>query len=502
MTSPHHGYRVHVPRIEDLPERILRDAPVVVVVGDAMLDRWWMGGSHRLSREAPVPIVEVESEVEAPGGAANAAMNLAALGARARLVAAVGADLAGERMTGLLATGGVDVWGVVRDAALHTVTKTRVVADEQVLVRADLESRVDGRQARLELAERLAAELAASLRTADALVVSDYGSGLLQRAVSLALEDSPRPRWVVLDAHDVAAWGWLHADVAVPNAQEAALLLGRPAALAGADRRVAVEASADLLLDRSGAGAVIVTLDRDGALLLRAGEAPVGTRATPVAERYASGAGDTFTATLAAALAVGADLETATRLAQRGADVATRHLGTSVCTAEQLVALLGSHASPVLSPTELAVAIRRDRDEGRRIVFTNGCFDVLHLGHTSYLRQASELGDRLVVGVNSDASVRRLKGPERPVNGEDDRAAVLAALECVDYVTVFDDDTPIRLLEELRPDVYVKGGDYSPEMLEETPVVRGFGGDVQIVGYVPAHSTTELVERIRAAERE
>lgn len=497
-----------MPRIEELPERILRDAPVVVVVGDAILDRWWMGGSRRLSREAPVPIVEVESQVDAPGGAANAAMNLAALGARARLVTAVGTDVAGEGMTRLLAAGGVDVRGVVSDATAPTVTKTRIVADEQVLVRADLETHVDGGQPAEELAGRLATELVAALRVADALVVSDYGSGLLQQAVSFALEHSSRPPVVVLDAHDVAAWRWLHADVAVPNAQEAAELLGEPAGagpgsgFGGADRRLAAEASADLLLERSGADAVIVTLDRDGALLLRAGEAPVSTRARPVAERYASGAGDTFTATLAAALAVGADLDAAMRLAQHGADVATRSLGTSVCTADELSALLGAPTSPVLAATDLASAIRRDREQGRRIVFTNGCFDVLHLGHTSYLRQASELGDRLVVGVNSDASVRRLKGPERPMNGEDDRAAVLAELECVDYVTVFDDDTPIRLLEELRPDVYVKGGDYSPEMLEETPVVEGFGGEVRIVGYVPAHSTTELVERIRAVERE
>lgn len=489
-------------RIEELPERILRDAPVVVVVGDAILDRWWTGGSRRLSREAPVPIVEVESQVDSPGGAANAAMNLAALGARARLVAAVGADVAGDRMTRLLAAGGVDVRGVLSSPTVPTVTKTRIVADEQVLLRADLETHADGDHRREELAEQLAAELAAALRAADALVVSDYGSGLLQQAVSLALEHSPRPPVVVLDAHDVASWRWLHADVVVPNAQEAAGLLGEQTGLVGADRRRAVEASADLLINRSGAGAVIVTLDRDGALLLRAGEPPVPTRATPVAERYASGAGDTFTATLAAALAVGADLEEATRLAQHGADVATRSLGTSVCTAEELAALLGSPPSPVLSAEELASVIRREREQGRRIVFTNGCFDVLHLGHTSYLRQASELGDRLVVGVNSDASVRRLKGPERPVNGEEDRAAVLAALECVDYVTVFDDDTPIGLLEELRPDVYVKGGDYSPEMLEETAVVRAFGGEVQIVGYVPAHSTTELVERIRAVGNE
>jgi D-beta-D-heptose 7-phosphate kinase/D-beta-D-heptose 1-phosphate adenosyltransferase len=171
-----------------------------------------------------------------------------------------------------------------------------------------------------------------------------------------------------------------------------------------------------------------------------------------------------------------------------------------VCSADDLESRTLASPPAVLSASELATTVSRDREHGHRIVFTNGCFDVLHLGHTSYLRQARQLGDRLIVAVNSDASVRRLKGADRPVNAEGDRAAVLAALECVDYVTVFDDDTPIPLLQDLRPDVYVKGGDYSPEMLAEAEVVRAYGGDVQMVGYVPAHSTTELVERIRGRE--
>jgi D-beta-D-heptose 7-phosphate kinase/D-beta-D-heptose 1-phosphate adenosyltransferase len=172
--------------------------------------------------------------------------------------------------------------------------------------------------------------------------------------------------------------------------------------------------------------------------------------------------------------------------------------GTSVCTNEELAAQATSTESAVLSGAALEAAIARDREHGRRIVFTNGCFDVLHLGHTSYLRQAREVGDRLIVAVNSDDSVRRLKGGGRPVNAESDRAAVVAALECVDYVTIFEGDTPIPLLEALHPDVYVKGGDYSPEMLAETAVVRAYGGEVLMVGYVPAHSTTAMVDRIRS----
>ncbi|HZW40775.1 MAG TPA: D-glycero-beta-D-manno-heptose 1-phosphate adenylyltransferase, partial [Agromyces sp.] len=323
--------------------------------------------------------------------------------------------------------------------------------------------------------------------------------GLFREPVSAAIERMPRPGRIAVDAHDPASWQWLGADVAIPNAQEAAALLGASLGT-GPERIRTVGASADRLLQRSGAAAVIVTLDRDGAVLLRPDEPPTVTHAHPVSEKYASGAGDTFTAALTAALAVGSPLDEATRLGQLAADVAIERLGTSVCTSEELAARAGGAVPAVLSAEALAAALRRDREHGHRIVFTNGCFDVLHFGHTSYLRQARELGDRLVVAMNSDDSVRRLKGPDRPVNREADRAAVVAALECVDYVTVFDGDTPIPLLRDLRPDVYVKGGDYSPEMLAETEIVRSYGGEVRMVDYVPARSTTELVDRIRAGE--
>lgn len=471
----------------------------MTVVGDALLDRWWMGGSRRLSREAPAPIVELTTQLDAPGGAANTAVNLAAMGADVRLAAVIGSDVAGDRLLELLAAAGVDMSAIVRSPHVRTVTKTRIVADEQVLVRADEPPTPLEPAVRFDLARSLGDAIASVIGISEVLVVSDYGAGLVNGVVAHLLERRPRPRQVIVDAHDPVAWRWLTPDVVVPNAEEAAALLQEPLGT-GAARMGAAVASADRLLDRSGAAAVIVTLDRDGAVLLRSGGEPFTTRAHPVAEKYASGAGDTFTAALAAALAMEAELEDATHLAQLAADVAIERLGTSVCSADDLESRTLAGPPAVLSAAELAATVRRDREQGQRIVFTNGCFDVLHLGHTSYLRQARDLGDRLIVAVNSDASVRRLKGEDRPVNAEGDRAAVLAALECVDYVTVFDDDTPIPLLRDLRPDVYVKGGDYSPEMLAEAEVVRAYGGDVQMVGYVPAHSTTELVERIRGRE--
>lgn len=288
-------------------------------------------------------------------------------------------------------------------------------------------------------------------------------------------------------------------DLVTPNAGEAAQLLGHDLGT-GADRVAAVvDARADVLA-RTGARAAVVTLDRDGTVLLERGsDEGYRTRAVPASEQQASGAGDTFCAAASVALAVDASVRDAVSVAQAAADVVVREAGTSVCSAAALLASVAAPAATVVDHDELAVAVGRARQDGRRVVFTNGCFDVVHRGHTTYLRQARDLGDLLVVALNDDDSVRRLKGPERPINPAEDRAGVLAALACVDLVTVFATDTPIPLIERLRPEVYVKGGDYSPEMLRETSVVRGYGGEVVMVDYVPEHSTTAVVRRIREA---
>ncbi|WP_424980094.1 D-glycero-beta-D-manno-heptose 1-phosphate adenylyltransferase [Labedella populi] len=465
-----------------------------------MLDRWWRGGSGRLSREAPAPVVDLVDRSDAPGGAANTAMNLAALGARVRLVGATGDDDAGERLRDVLATAGVDVSGVVLRPGRSTVMKTRIMADDQVLVRVD---EGDVGVPTSEDEERLARAAVRALEGADALVVCDYGAATLHGAVrsrlAAATADGPRILTVV-DAHDLAPWAALSPDVVTPNEAEAALLLRRSRSWPGVgpDRVGSFAAAADDLLSLSGARAVVVTLDRDGTIALTRDGEPFATLAHPAAEKFASGAGDTFTAALTAALASGATLPVATVVAQHAADVVVGRFGTAVCSTTDLQARVSLDGPVAIGADELAQRLAEERGDGRRIVFTNGCFDVLHRGHTSYLRQAKALGDVLVVAINSDESVRRLKGPERPINTAADRASVLASLECVDLVTVFETDTPIPLLESLTPDVYVKGGDYSPEMLTETPVVRGYGGEVRIVDYVPSHSTTSMVERIRS----
>jgi rfaE bifunctional protein nucleotidyltransferase chain/domain len=281
-----------------------------------------------------------------------------------------------------------------------------------------------------------------------------------------------------------------------PNAQEAARLLGLRLP-DGPGRVDVVTDHRSALLEATGARSVVVTLDKDGTVLLSADGGSHRTWARPAAEKQASGAGDTFVAALTLARAAGLPLTTSLDLAQAAADVVVHQPGTSVCTTAQLSRHLESFADTALGAEELARQVEAHRTQGQRIVLTNGCFDVLHSGHTRYLNQAKQLGDVLVVALNSDDSVRILKGPGRPINAQADRAAVIAALSCVDYVTIFDTPTASPLIRQLKPDVYAKGGDYTPEMLAETDAVEECGGRVAILDYVAERSTSAVVQRIR-----
>ncbi|MBX0299971.1 D-glycero-beta-D-manno-heptose 1-phosphate adenylyltransferase [Cryobacterium sp. 1639] len=467
-------------------------APAITVIGDHLLDVWWSGTSDRLCREAPAPVVDLAARVIRPGGAANTAMNLAALGARVRVVGLVGADDAGRALRRALGDAGIDVTGLVVHPGVSTTTKTRIVSGGQTLVRVDDAHRGalpdDARRSVLDAAKR-----ARLVSTAD--VFADYGLGLFDAdgIRELAGHDTVAPLTVV-DAHDVARFAVLAPQLVSPNAAEAARALGRP---------VPVDHRADFYLEhaeqlrsRTGADVVAVTLDVEGSVLLGPDGSRYRTAALPAPEQNAAGAGDTYVAALTVARAAGLSWPVSADLAQAAADVVVRRPGTAVCSTADLVYALGGGSDQVLTSDAVAERMRVERQSARRVVFTNGCFDVLHRGHVAYLRQARRLGDLLVVAVNDDDSTRRLKGQGRPVNPVADRAAVLAALGCVDYVVVFDTDTPIPLIEALRPDVYAKGGDYTPDMLEEAQVVQSYGGEVRILDYVPAHSTTAIVNRI------
>ncbi|WP_432245503.1 D-glycero-beta-D-manno-heptose 1-phosphate adenylyltransferase [Arthrobacter sp. G.S.26] len=490
-----------------LPGRLAADQPAVLVIGDVMLDGWWTGSIERMCREAPAPVVDINSRGAAPGGAANTAMNLAALGARVAVAGIIGTDAAGVELRDKLVAAGIDVRYLQSHPDMVTTTKIRISSGGQVLLRMD--------DSATAVPPDALAALAASVRDAvgrrSAVLVCDYGTGVLAEPVRAALlavlggtgpgpaAGGPGRPLVVVDSHDPRPWAQLGPDLVTPNAQEAARLLGCRLP-EGPERVDAVVAAAPALLAATGSRAVVVTLDRDGTVLLGPGGMAHRTWARPAAEKQASGAGDTFVAALTLAIAGGLPLAAGLDLAQAAADVVVHQPGTSVCSTGQLSRYLRAFADTALGADELLRQMELHRAEGQRIVLTNGCFDVLHSGHTRYLSQARQLGDVLVVALNSDDSVRGLKGPGRPINNVADRAAVVAALSCVDYVTVFDTPTAAPLIRHLRPEVYAKGGDYTPEMLAETPAVEEYGGRVAILDYVAERSTTAVVNRIRDGE--
>lgn len=482
-----------------LPRRLAEERPAVTVVGDFMLDGWWSGSIDRMCREAPAPVVDIERRDFAPGGAANTAMNLAALGARVRVAGIIGRDDAGWELKRQLLAAGVDTGLLCEHQDMVTTTKIRISSGGQVLLRFDdSAAQVPG-----DALAALAAAVPAAVEHQAAVVLCDYGTGAMTGPVRRRLIDRLVRRapemLVVVDAHDPRPWAELEPDLATPNAQEAARLLDLRLP-AGSERAAVVAEHGPELLQTTGARAVVVTLDRDGTVLIAAAGRSHRTWARPATEKQASGAGDTFVAALTLARAASLPLTASLDLAQAAADVVVHHPGTSVCGTDELGRYLESFADTALTADELERHLRAHRSDGQRVVLTNGCFDVLHRGHTRYLNQAKQLGDVLVVALNSDDSVRKLKGPGRPINGVADRAAVIAALSCVDYVTVFDTPTPIPLIEQLRPEVYAKGGDYTPGMLAESEAVEAYGGRVSSLDYVAERSTTAMVQRIRNGE--
>jgi rfaE bifunctional protein nucleotidyltransferase chain/domain len=335
----------------------------------------------------------------------------------------------------------------------------------------------------------------------DAVVVGDYGGGGADGSVRALLAERRNDiPLLIVDAHDPRQWADVRPDLVTPSFAEACRLLECDSAGVAGHRAEWVAGEADRLRALTGAPVVAVTLDVDGSVVLTAEVEPVRTYAQPAPASHTAGAGDAYVAAFTLALAARVPLADAAEVAQLAATAAIRgHTpGTAVCDTHGLIEIGGEADLAALSAADLVAAVSAHRKQGRRIVFTNGCFDVLHRGHVGYLNQARRLGDVLIVAVNSDDSVRRLKGPERPVNPVEDRVAVLAALASVDHVVVFEEDNPANLIALVRPDLYVKGGDYRPEMIPEAPLVRELGGEVLTLDYLPDRSTTKLIGRIRA----
>jgi D-beta-D-heptose 7-phosphate kinase / D-beta-D-heptose 1-phosphate adenosyltransferase len=470
----------------------------VLVIGDAILDSYLSGTADRICREAPVPIVALADRVDAPGGAGNTAVNAAALGASVRLLTVVGDDREGRVLARSLAARGVAADDLIADPTRETLSKNRLVADSQILIRFDRgTTEAAGPATEHEVVTRLRAAFPAT----DVVIVSDYGYGVLTPRVidTLAELQAASPTVVVVDAKYPQRFRHVGVTAVKPNHGEAVRLLGTTTGHGGPGRAASIERHADDLFELTGARIVVVTLDVDGAVMLERGRPAYRTYARPSSNAKATGAGDTFTAALSLALGAGAHSVAAVELASQAAAIVVERDGTSTCSTAQLLERVGGAPAFVGdwdAVERLAASYRR---AGKRVVFTNGCFDILHRGHIAYLNQAKAMGDVLIVGLNSDESVRRLKGPERPINSLEDRAHVLAALSCIDHIVAFDDDTPVRLIERIRPDVFVKGGDYRPDMLPERETVESLGGVVHILPYVEDRSTTGIIEHIRAS---
>ncbi|CAH0281615.1 D-glycero-beta-D-manno-heptose-7-phosphate kinase [Roseomonas sp. CECT 9278] len=472
--------------------RALRRASVLVV-GDAMLDRYVYGVVRRISPEAPVPVLAVEREVAMPGGAGNVVRNLTAVGAAVAFVSVVGDDQAGSDLTGLIGgQPGVEPWLLVQGGR-HTTTKTRFIANGQHMLRADQEV-VQGIHPRL--ADRMVKIAGDAVAATAILVLSDYGKGVLDGATAQRLIDAAQAagRRVVVDPKGRDYARYAGADIVTPNRAELAEATGMPV-----DSEEAILAAMRALQSAHRFGAVLVTRSEDGMTLLD-GERVHHFPAEAEEVHDVSGAGDTVVATLAAGLAGGLALPVAARLANIAAGIVVGKVGTAVAREEDLLEALTPERGAlrkVMSRTAALEQVERWRRRGWRVGFTNGCFDLLHPGHVHLLEQARSWCDRLVVGLNTDASVKRLKGAARPIQHEAARAAVLASLATVDCVTLFDEDTPVELIRALRPEVLVKGADYTVEQVVGGDLVLDYGGQVRLAQLLPGNSTTATVARIR-----
>lgn len=464
------------------------DNAKVLVLGDVMLDRYWFGSTNRISPEAPVPVVKVQENEDRAGGAANVAMNIASLNVPVTLHGLIGNDDAGRALDKLLSAHRIQNHCVALDSH-PTITKLRILSRHQQLLRLDFEEgfhNVDS--------EPLLAKLRQDLTACGALILSDYGKGTLdsvQQMIQLARAANVP---VLIDPKGTDFERYRGATLLTPNMSEFEAVVGHCATEAAI-----VEKGLKLIADFD-LSALLVTRSEKGMTLLRPNAEPyhLPTQAREVYD--VTGAGDTVISVLATAIADGRSLEEACYLANAAAGIVVGKLGTSTVSPSELENAIHQRAETgfgVVSESELKTIVKQAKARGEKIVMTNGCFDILHPGHVSYLENARKLGDRLIVAVNTDASVKRLKGESRPINDLDSRMAVLAGLASVDWVVPFDEDTPQRLIGEILPNLLVKGGDYKVEEIAGHKEVLENGGEVQVLNFENGCSTTNVIKKIQ-----
>ncbi len=467
----------------------------VLCVGDVILDHFHYGSVGRISPEAPIPILKLERDVSMLGGAGNVVRNLVGLGAGVRFATVVGKDSDGREIERLIAEEGIADQPLVDDGGRRTSAKSRYLAGGQQMLRTDRETvfPLD-----LNLEQKLIATAISAMADCDAVVLSDYAKGVLGAATIKQLIGAAKAasKVVIVDPKGSDYSRYRGADVITPNRQELGQATGMPTA---SDEDVTLAAQS--LIDAHDFGAVLATRSKDGMTLLVRDGSLTHLKAETRDVFDVSGAGDTVVATMAAALGAGGELETAATLANIAAGIVVAKVGTAVAFAADVISALHHQDRNTAEAKVMAVNPALDqidmwRRSGLTVGFTNGCFDLLHPGHISLLSQAKKASGKLVVGLNSDSSVKLLKGSERPVQSESARAAVLASLASVDLVIIFSEQTPLKLIEILRPDVLIKGADYSVDKVVGADIVKSYGGRVVLAELAAGHSTTQTIAKL------
>ena len=470
--------------------------PRLLVIGDLILDEYIWGAINRISPEAPVPILETKSENLALGGAANVANNLVALGCEVHLVGAIGKDEKGERLLSLISGQGINTEGIFRFVHRPTTSKIRIVAHNQQVLRIDKE---DNRPITEETESKFVQHINKILPEMDCIICSDYHKGVLTEKVFKAITHRAKnsKKRVLVDPKSSDFTLYKGATLITPNQREV-----EQAVPIKIQDRNDLDRAAEYLLNLTHAEVLLITRGKDGMMLYQNKEEPVDidTQAKEVFD--VTGAGDTVVSVLGMALAIGFNYKDSAWLSNMAASIVVGKVGTATVTLNEINEYLQGEmlrtSHTILKLEELKKIVSLAKSTGKTIVFTNGCFDIIHGGHIEFLQKAKALGDLLVVGLNSDESVRELKGEGRPIKSERERANIISALKYVDYITIFDDDTPEEVIREVRPDILVKGDDYKMDEVVGREIVEGYGARVELIPIVHGLSTTGTVEKILA----
>lgn len=459
----------------------------ILVIGDLMLDRYWHGDTRRISPESPVPVVNVNEVEDRAGGAANVALNLAALGAKVTLAGITGEDVEAQTLQTLLERKGIDCLFEKR-ANQTTITKLRVISRNQQLIRLDFEKNFA-----LQRPLNLNA-FPIDFASYDAVVLSDYNKGTLAEPQSIIHAAKNAGKKVIIDPKGLDFSKYQNASLLTPNQSEFEAIVGSVAN----DQELLEKG--EQLRQSLELDALLITRSEKGMALIEKNKAPYlqPTDAKEISD--VTGAGDTVIATLAVTLAATGDSVLASQLANKAAGIVIGKLGTATASRSELELAVQKESlkwKGVVSENDLLALIKVAKDKHEKIVMTNGCFDILHPGHVAYLKEAAALGNKLIVAVNDDLSVKRLKGDSRPINPLEHRMEMLAAIDGVDWVVAFSEDTPERIITKMLPDILVKGGDYKVEEIAGFNAVTNNGGDVKILQFKDGYSTTKIIEKIK-----